>query len=365
MTVAVEGSARESRAGGPRAAVRPLFSINDHVPSSLFRHSAWASWKEASGWTRIEEPRSLASPRRGLSLLTRPVEGVGTMAFAPGSPSAELLAMFGHRPEAENRGAALEELSFAVRGSLPDDCVFLRWDLHALAWEGAEDARLAEIRMNASTGSRPFRKAPREYCALDTMIVDLGGGPSAVEGRMQYRARYAARLAERRGISVDVRREEGLESFHALHVKTATLRGLSVHGLPAFASLFRAAERGSLDLSIYAATVDGRDAASAVIARHGGEAWYLFAASDPGLREYCGPTAVLKRAIMDCVAAGGSRMDLMGVAPEGDRAHPFAGLSLFKSGFGGERRKRAGAWDFVIRPEAYERCVSFERVAIA
>ncbi len=362
MTVAVEGSARDSEAGGTRAEFRPRFPIDDHVPSSLFRHPAWASWKEASGWTRIEAPRSLASPRRGLSLLARPVLGVGTMAYAPGSPSAGLLAMFGYRPGAENRGAALEELSFAARRALPDDCVFLRWDLHALAWEGSEDPRLAEIRMNASTGSRPFRKAPREYCALDTMVVDLGGGPAAVEARMQYRARYAARLAERRGISVDVRREEGLESFHGLHVKTSALRGLAVHGLSAFSSLFRSAEGSSLDLSIYAASVGGRDAASAVIARHGGEAWYLFAASDPGLREYCGPTAVLKRALMDSAAAGVSRMDLMGVAPEGDRAHPFAGLSLFKAGFGGARRKRAGAWDFVIRPEAYDACVSGERL---
>ena len=51
---------------------------------------------------------------------------------------------------------------------------------------------------------------------------------------------------------------------------------------------------------------------------------------------------------------------LLGVAPEGARSHPLAGLSRFKASFGGARMRRAGAWDWVLDHDAYWRWSQFE-----
>lgn len=207
--------------------------------------------------------------------------------------------------------------------------------------------------MNASTRGRRLRKAAVELTCLDTMVVELAGGKEAIMGRMDSRTRYSLRLAERRGTQVQEVGEDGIGRFHGLYAETALRQNLKQYPESVYRDLFRSARRHGLDLRLYVATSEGRDAASAVVARDGTEAWYLFAASAASLRSAAGPSAILCRALLDAAEAGCHRMDLLGVGPAGDKSHPLAGLTLFKSGFGGKRLTRAGAWDYVLCPREY------------
>lgn len=341
----------------------------DCVPSGLFRHPAWLSWKASQGWELLSADGGSRSsrPKAEAALLRRDIGSGLMMAYAPGSPNETLLQRAG--ADGDELGAALERLSLDALPRLGKGCAFLRWDLPLPAWTAADGselgARLLELRMNASTSERRLRKAPTEGCSVDTYVVDLSGGSEAVLRGMDARTRYSLRLARRRGTETVQRGSDGLSEFHALYGETMRRRGLRTHSLSGFEGLFAAAAAEGLDLRLYMAYSRGIAAAGAIIARYGGDAWYLFAASHARMRESAGPSAVLCRALFDCACAGDRRMDLLGAAPEGVDSHPLAGITRFKAGFGGARVRRSGAWDFVIDPEAYASYIRAEGLSYA
>jgi len=318
----------------------------DAVPGSLFQHPAWLDWKESQGWRQLDTGL-------GFCLLVREIVGIGTVAYCAAPhilPGAYLRSI-------DERGRILEDLSLRVEPFLPPGCAFLRWDLMTAAWTDEEgnrlEDRLQELRMNASTRWRRFRKAPNEKTCTDTMVVDLAGGASAIAPRLDERTRYSIRLAARRGTEVTRTGEEGLGDFQALFDQTARRQGFPAQSKETFERLFEYGRRYGLALDLYLARSNGEPAAAAIFARHRGSAWYLFAASSAAHREAAGPSAILYRALVDCAEAGCREMDLLGVAPPGCAGHPLAGLSRFKSGFGGRRISRAGAWDYLVDAEAY------------
>lgn len=323
--------------------------VLDYLPSSLYRHPAWIAWKASQGWEPIKASEGIVPLSRKL--------GPGTSMVYATAPSSLFDQGAADEDEDPDYGAALEGLSLELLSYLPGDCAFIRWDLMLPAWTDAQgqalDTRLQEMRMNAPTRHRRFRKAYSEASCLDTMVVGLDGGPGAIDSGLDYRTSYSVRLASRRGTAVRRAGEAGLPAFHGLQRKTAARHGLPLHPEASYRGLFRAAREEGLSLDLYLAELGGEAAASAIIARHGGDAWYLFAASSPEHRAAAGPTAILHRALHDCEEAGDGRMDLLGVGPLGARDHPLSGLSLFKSGFGGRRRARAGAWDFVLDAQVH------------
>lgn len=326
--------------------------VRERLPASLFRHPAWVSWKETQGWRCIGK-------LDGRPVLVRDLNPQSSMAYVVGP------ALGG---DEDDRGGRLEALSLRARPLLSADCAFIRWDLMDSPWKNAQgerlDTRLLELRMNASTRLRCLRKAATEYMCPETMLIDLRGGWPAVSARMEYRSRYSAQLAKRRGTTVEKVGEAGLSDFHALFRKTAALRGLTLHSESCYRELFASARENGLTLDLYQATASGVPVASAVFARHSREAWYLFAASDPEQRRFAGPSAILHRALRDCAEAGDERIDLLGVAPAGMASHPLAGLSLFKASFGGVRKSRAGAWDFVLDPDVYAAYTRVETIGM-
>lgn len=328
----------------------------ERVPSSLFRHPGWLAWKEKQGWRRAD--RDLGFP-----LLLRDLGEAGSMAYAAGPHPPP--GVYPKTPD--ERGRALEDLSLRLAPILPADCAFIRWDLMTGAWVDDEgrplDVRLQELRMNASTRGRRLRKAPRETFCLHTMLVDLEGDEMALEAKMASKTRYSVRLAARRGTAVLRADEAGLGRFSALYDQTARRHGLPIQPEAQFRDLFAAAKRHHLGLDLYIAESRSEDVAAAMIAKDKGMAWYLFAASSAEWRDACGPSAILHRALVDCAREGIITIDLLGVAPPGISNHPLSGITHFKSGFGGRRFCRAGAWDFVLRPKEYTAYAQAESLA--
>lgn len=322
------------------------------VPSSLYRHPAWLAWKGMQGWRRRDTAL-------GFSLLLKGTHAGGSMAYCA-APFSLPCARDSH---AEERGAVLERLAQRVLPFLPRDCVFIRWDLMVPAWTDDEgvplERHLQELRMNASTRWRQLRKAPVESSATSTMVVDLEN-PDKVNAGMDSRTRYSVRLARRRGTKVRRADAAELPRFHSLHAMTASRQGFRTFSEERFRGLFEAAGEHGLDLQLYLAEHEEETAAAAIIARNGAESWYLFAGSSPELRAAAGPSALLHQAMLEAAAAGVKRFDLVGVAPPGAGEHPLADLTRFKAGFGGRRLTRAGAWDFVLRPDLYARHAGLE-----
>ena len=83
------------------------------------------------------------------------------------------------------------------------------------------------------------------------------------------------------------------------------------------------------------------------------EAVYHEAASTEEGRKYPGAYALQWQVIRDAKDLGIKRYNLFGIAPPNSPKHRYAGVTTFKTGFGGSKVTYLPAHDLVIRPMHY------------
>lgn len=89
--------------------------------------------------------------------------------------------------------------------------------------------------------------------------------------------------------------------------------------------------------------------ATVLVASHGGRAYSLFAGRTGHRQELMGNDLAWWAAITAATEAGCLDFDMWGVPPPRARPdHPWTGIGVFKSEFGGEEVAYAGAWELVL-----------------
>lgn len=298
----------------------------------------WAAFKAGHGWKPLSfrlatEGRS----DRPLSVLVRQLPGGATLAYAP---------------HADVAPAELEALGRALRPHLPRGTLCVRWDL--LSGTRVATGASSSDDEDSGTGAadpmpaplpRPLRKPPADVQPPDTVVVSLDSD-EAMLARMHKKTRYNIRLAEKKGVTVVKAGVEALGEWYALYRETAERDRISIHSETYYRDLFSHAPR----LSLWLAHFEGKLLAGNVVLVHGTQAVYLYGASGNEHRNLMAPYALQWAAMRDCRAQGATEYDLFGIPPTNDPRHPMHGLYRFKTGFGGDRLHRHGAWDSVYRP---------------
>lgn len=88
--------------------------------------------------------------------------------------------------------------------------------------------------------------------------------------------------------------------------------------------------------------------------RFGNTTTYAHGASSSRSRELMGPHLLQWESIRRAKQMGSSGYDFFGVAPaDAGKDHPWAGITRFKEGFGGERVDYVGACDIVLQSMWY------------
>lgn len=331
----------------PSLRVEPATSSYLDTAGPFLQTGWWASFKARHGWTPLAF-RVVWSDEGGaerafpLSILVRRLPLGMALAYAPHGPSdAAFLAE-------EGFSSRLEALSVALRAHLPRSTVCLRWDLltgtRVRAGSGDHDGEDLAADPFPSPLPRPFRKPPADVQPPDTVLVSLDED-EALFGRMHKKTRYNVRLAEKKGVSVEKAGPEALADWYALYRQTAERDKISIHTERYYRDLFAHAP----DLSLWLARHEGRLLAGNIVLVHGATATYLYGASSNEHRNLMAPYALQGAAMRDARDRGAREYDLFGIPPTDDPKHPMHGLYRFKTGFGGERIHRHGAWDFVFR----------------
>ena len=278
-----------------------------------------------------------------LSVLLRNLPGGFTLAYVPHGPGDP--AFLGSRGFEERLAA----LSRALRPLLPASTVCLRWDLlsgtRVKAGTDATDEAAPTADPLPPPLGKPFRKPPADVQPPDTVIVALDDDETLF-GRMHKKTRYNIRLAEKKGVTVEKAGVEALAGWYELYQQTAERDKISIHSERYYRDLFAQAP----DLVLWLARFDGKLLAGNVVLVHGRTATYLYGASSNEHRNLMAPYALQGAAMRDARSRGATEYDLFGIPPTDDPAHPMHGLYRFKTGFGGDRVHRHGAWDFVFRP---------------
>ncbi|MDR2052984.1 MAG: peptidoglycan bridge formation glycyltransferase FemA/FemB family protein [Treponema sp.] len=312
----------------------------------------WEAHAFLAGWTGAPAENS-ALP---LLVLTRPlIRGAG-FAYVPWGPELpeNLAASFPCPAPGETgewglsavRTGALAELARELRPHLPRNTAFIRFDP---PWYNADgqDAPLLE---------RPLLRAAADVQPPDTVLVNLDRSDEALLAAMKEKCRYNIRLSARKGVAVRRSGESELGVFYRLFEETARRDGIAIHSADYYAALFALAKEAGrgvrVEARLYIAAHKGEDLAAIITLFRGAEAVYLYGASSNSKRNLMAPYLLQWTAMRDARDFGCKRYDLFGISPDGNPAHPMAGLYRFKTGFGGDIVHRSGSWDFAYRSPA-------------
>lgn len=197
-----------------------------------------------------------------------------------------------------------------------------------------------------------LKKSPMHLAAEHTVILGLTKSEDELLSEMRRQTRYEVRQAEKKGIVIEKSRSEEIyKEFHAVQVETAKRQGFVP---PSAKVLMAMRETFGEAAEIYVAeTAEGEKIAYGLVIMKGKEADYYEAASTPLNRKLPGAYALLWQAIRDAKAAGCTRFNLWGVAPAGQPNHRYAGVTTFKTGFGGEIVEYVPAHDLIISRMRY------------
>lgn len=223
-----------------------------------------------------------------------------------------------------------------------EHCVFVRLRPQLLATP-------ENLKLLADLG---LKKAPMHLAAEHTVILDLTKSEDELLAAMRRQTRYEVRRAGKMEIKVEKARDEEIfKEFHKVQAETAKRQNF----VPPNLKLLLAEREAFGDkIEIYIAkTSEGAPIAYGLIIKDGAEADYFEAASTELNRKLPGAYALLWQAMRDLKKEGYERFNLWGIAPPGQPHHRYAGVTIFKTGFGGEVVEYVPAQDLIVNKMKY------------
>lgn len=279
-------------------------------PAPLLQSWAWGEVQSRSGW-------SIERVRTGAALATVLVRTVG--------PASEAYVPRGPVPAT---GEAIDSLIEWSRSR--------RIARIVVEPEAGEDC-------NEGLAARGFTKAA-PIQPQHTRILPLLP-PDDLLKTFKHGRRYNIRTGIKRGVVV----EDGKDAAELARQSAAVERRESI-SLPD-----KRYYQVLLDMLPWCRTYtafapdDHEPLATVLVARHDGRAYSLFAGRSGRRSELMGNDLAWWSAISSAAEAGCRDFDLWGVPPpRADHDHPWAGIGVFKSEFGGAEIAYCGAWQLVL-----------------
>ncbi|MFA5947165.1 MAG: peptidoglycan bridge formation glycyltransferase FemA/FemB family protein [Patescibacteria group bacterium] len=187
-----------------------------------------------------------------------------------------------------------------------------------------------------------------------TAIVDLSGVdnpalPDTLLERMKPKTRYNIKLAEKKGVTIRIAREEAFDEFMELMKDTAKRDGFALHQPNRYLNMLKVLKGGECKAYFAFADFEGKALAANLMIDSFGQRTYLHGASSSENRNVMAPYALHWHLIKDAVEKGMTMYDFWGIAPVGaDENHPWNGITRFKLGFGADVVVMPGTFDVPI-----------------
>lgn len=235
-------------------------------------------------------------------------------------------------------------------------------DLHAQLVTLAQEQRSLFVRVEPSWPPSTdvfltqggWRKAEREVQPRHTLVVDITQSEDALLASLHHKTRYNIRLAEKKGVVTRFSTAPAdLEHFIALSQHVQGRSVFRYHPASYYQAMLKTlSEAGQLEVAI--AEHEGQVLAAHILISFAGTTTYVHGASASLKRELMAPHLLQWQSIQRAKARGDRAYDFFGVAPvEGGADHPWAGITRFKEGFGGQRVSYVGAYDYVVEAALY------------
>jgi lipid II:glycine glycyltransferase (peptidoglycan interpeptide bridge formation enzyme) len=195
-----------------------------------------------------------------------------------------------------------------------------------------------------------FRAAPIHVYSELSWMLDITPSEEVLLKNMKKNTRYGIRKADKDGVEVVSSTDpKDSEVFWNLYITTADRQGFVVYPralIEAEFARFREDDRARW----YFARYNGEVVSAALIVYNSNTAFYHHGASLHSIGSITPGEALQWKVIQDAKALGLTRYNFWGVVPDEADAHPWAGLSKFKKGFGGYAESYVHAQDLPLSP---------------
>lgn len=193
-------------------------------------------------------------------------------------------------------------------------------------------------------------RSPIHLHAQSTWQLDLAQSLDQILNNMRKTTRYLIRQADKLKITVTTSdKPQNINLLYQLQLQTAQRH----HFVP-FSSQFLRTQFAVFSHDhqalIFKAYFRQQIVSLALIIFYGQEAVYHYAGSREAARTIPAAYALQWAAIREAKHRGLSRYNFWGIAPSNDPHHRFAGVTLFKTGFGGFRVDYLPAHDLPTKP---------------
>jgi len=248
---------------------------------------------------------------------------------------------------------------------IPGGPILLEWKKNSLSFFLKEIKKLGQkegvifIRLRPNIEKKPsvqrlFKSlklvpAPMYLHAETTIQLDLRQSEEELLSQMRKTTRYLIRRAEKEGVKTEISKNiDDIDLLYQLQLETAKRHHFVPFSKEYFEKHFRIfLEDNQIVLikSIYQKEV----LCIGMFVFYGDTAVYHYAGSSSKYVKIPGSYAMLWRAIKEAKNRGCRIFDLWGIAPTDNPRHRFAGVTVFKKGFGGKRIDYLHAQDLPLK----------------
>ena len=198
-----------------------------------------------------------------------------------------------------------------------------------------------------------FRDAPMHLHAELTSQLDITKSEEGLLMKMRKSTRYEIKKAINMGIKITaVSDPDSIKDFYDLQIETSKRQGFVPFSYDYLYQQFKVFAKNNYVL-LYKAEFEKKLLVQAFVIFYGKEAVYHYGASTTEGRNYPGAYLIQWQAILEAKKRGMERYNFWGVSPENKLDHRFAGLSLFKRGFGGIDVEYLHAQDLIVNSPKY------------
>jgi lipid II:glycine glycyltransferase (peptidoglycan interpeptide bridge formation enzyme) len=231
--------------------------------------------------------------------------------------------------------------------------------MDALQYE-AKEHQCCFIRLSpfweAGTGTIPGSKpAPHHLLAEHIWYIDLAQtSEEEILRNMRKNTRNLIRRASKDGVTITRSKDplKDLDTFIKLHEETRKRHSFTPYTTDFFrAQVSRFTKRE--ECTMYKAHYKDEVIASSIHMHAFGETSYHHGASTLAHRKIPASYLLQWTAIQDALKRKDHMYSFWGIAPEGVRKHPFAGVTLFKRGFGGQLLELTHCMDVPVNSRYY------------
>lgn len=279
---------------------------------SLLQTDAWAAFKEGFGWR--------AERYNGLLGLERDLPFGKTLLYFPEVPYLEESFRTSKLPTHEKKS----------------NRIFTRYEFLEPWTPDRASKLLSEGWVKAFEDVQPEY---RQWVFLDKSEDDI-------LKEMKPKGRYNINVAKRHQLKVDTGiTDESIKTLFSLYQATSQrtgFKGRDFSYFQALATMLREHDLGE----IITVSKDNQPLSALLLSFYGGIASYLYGGSG-GDRSLMGPYLAHFEAIKLAKKRDCHIYDLLAVAPTEEENHIHAGLTRFKTQFGGQTVRLLGSWDLV------------------